>query len=161
MFGNATEFAVVLGNTINWQSSILGVSGAIFGVYIWLYDIENKKKASLYFPLFLSCSGLIEIIKNYETMGEERTRELYKSCASTFDEIVYSHGSIIYFKKDEDLRMFFSLKKYIDSNLILFEQNNWITLKGMFKNNEFREIEKNANALMIRCGEEVKSLKKL
>ena len=161
MLGNITEFAVVLGATINWLSAIIGVSGALFGIYIWFYDRENKKKATLYFPLFLACSGIIEAIKNHENLGEERTRDIFASCARTLDEIVYSHGSIIYLKKDDDLSRFLSLKKDIDMNLKRFEQHNWIALKGMFKGEEFKEIEKSANALMIRCSEEVKSLKKL
>lgn len=161
MLGNITEFAVVLGETINWLSAIIGVSGALFGIYIWFYDRENKKKATLYFPLFLACSGIIEVIKNHDTLGEERTRDIFNSCARTLDDIIYSHGSIIYLKKDDDLSMFLSLKKDIDKNLKLFEQHNWPTLKSMFNGEEFKEIEISANTLILRCGEEVKSLKKL
>ena len=157
----AEEFAVTLGKSINWLSIIIGITGALFGIYIWFYDRANARKATLYFPLFLACSGIIEIIEGYEKLGDVRSRNLFASCASTLDEIVYRHGSIIHFKRVDDLSTFLSLKKAIDENLEFIKQRNWAALKDKFKSKELKEVESYANTLLSRCKEEVKEIKEL
>lgn len=155
------EFAKALGETINWVSTIMGIAGALFGIYIWFYDRKNTRKATLYFPLFLVCRGITEIIKSHETLGEDRSRNLFTSCAKTLDEIVYTHGSIIHLKRVEDLQTFLSLKKIIDENVEFVEKRNWAALKDRFKSNELKELESYANTLLSRCKEEVKDIKEL
>ncbi|NQE45809.1 hypothetical protein C5S31_07295 [ANME-1 cluster archaeon GoMg2] len=155
------EFAVTLGKTINWLSIFIGIVGVLFGIYIWFYDRANARKATLYFPLFLACRGIIEIIKDHEKLGDVRSRHLFASCASTLDEIVYKHGSIIHLKRVDDLSTFLSLKKAIDENLEFIKERNWAALKDRFKSNEFEEVVSHANTLLSRCKEEVKEINKL
>ena len=157
----AMDFAVTLGKSINWLSIIIGIVGALFGIYIWFYDRANARKATLYFPLFLACRGIVEIIKNHETLGEDRSRDLLASCAKTLDEIVYTHGSIIHLKRVDALNTFLSLKKAIDETLGFIERRNWAALKSRFKNDEFREVERYTDTLLSTCREEVKELKEL
>jgi predicted membrane channel-forming protein YqfA (hemolysin III family) len=111
---------VTLEKTINWSSIIIaivvGIAGVVLNICIWFYDRKNTRKATLYFPLFLACRGIIEIIKDHEKLGDDRSRNRFASCASTLDEIVYTHGSIIYLKKVDDLSRFLFLKEAIDVN---------------------------------------------
>ena len=160
----ANESAVTLEKTINWPSIILGIVGALgvlVSVYNWFYDRKNTRKATLYFPLFLACRGIIEIIKDHEKLGDDRSRNHFASCASTLDEIVYKHGSIIYLKKVDDLSRFLFLKDAIDVNRKFVEKRGWDILKSKFKSDEFKEVESYANALLSRCKEEVKEIKEL
>ena len=161
----ANESAVTLEKTINWPSIILGIAVGIAGlglnIYIWFYNRANARKATLYFPLFLACRGIIEIIKDHEKLGDDRSRNRFASCASTLDEIVYKHGSIIYLKKVDDLSTFLSLKEAIDVNLKFVEKRGWDVLKSKFKSDEFKEVESYANTLLSRCKEEVKEIKEL
>ena len=158
----AMDFAVTLGKSINWLSIIIGIVGALFGIYIWFYDRANARKATLYIPLFLACRGIIEIIKDPDKLGDDRSRNLFASCARTLDEIVYKHGSIIHLKRVEDLSTFLSLKDAIDENVDFVEKESWADLKEKFKSNAFEEvIDSYANTLLSRCKEEVKELKKL
>jgi predicted membrane channel-forming protein YqfA (hemolysin III family) len=150
-----------LGESINWFSVIIGIAGALFGIYIWFYDRKNARKATLYFPLFLACRGVIELIKNHETLGEDRSRNLFASIAKTLDDVVYTHGSIIHLEKVDDLRIFLSLKKAIDENLEFIEQRNWAALKDKFKSEELKEVKSYATFLLARCEEEVKEIKEL
>ena len=157
----AKEFAVTLGKTINWLSIIIGIVVGGFGIYIWFYDRKNARKATLYFPLFFACRGIIEIIKDHEKLGDDRSRNRFASCASTLDEIVYKHGSIIYLKKVDDLSRFLFLKEAIDVNRKFVEKRGWDVLKSKFKSDEFKEVESYANTLLSRCKEEVKEIKEL
>ena len=91
---NATEFAVTLGESINWTSTIIGIVGGVFAIYIWFIDRKNMKKATLYYPLFFACKGIIDVINNFEILGEDRSRSLFASCAKTLDDIIYENGSI-------------------------------------------------------------------
>ena len=160
----ANESAVTLEKTINWSSIILGIVGALgvlFSVYIWFYDRKNARKATLYFPLFLACRGIIGIIKDHEKLGDDRSRHLFASCARTLDEIVYKHGSIIHLKRVDDLSTFLSLKEAIDENIEFIKERNWAALKDRFRSNELKEVETYANILLSRCKEEVKVINKL
>jgi hypothetical protein len=121
------------------------------------------RKATLYFPLFLACRGIIEIIKDHKELGDDRSRNLFASCASTLDEIVYKHGSIINLKRAEDLHTFLSLKKAIDENLEFMKDKNrsWEYVKERFRSKDFEKVKSWANTLLSRCKEEVKSIKEL
>ncbi|RCV63771.1 hypothetical protein C5S53_12370 [Methanophagales archaeon] len=160
----ANESAVTLEKTINWSSIILGAAVGIAGlglnIYVWFYNRANARKATLYFPLFLACRGIIGIIKDHDTLGEDRSRNLFASCASTLDEIVYKQGSIIHLKRVDDLSTFLSLKDTIDENIDFVEKRGWGVLKSKFSD-DFKEVESYANTLLSRCKEEVKELKKL
>lgn len=158
---NSSEFAVNLGESINWLSLIIGIAVGMFGIYIWLYERKNTRKSTLYFPLFLACQGIVDVINKYEDLGEVTTRNILASCAKTLDDIVYMHGSIIYFKRVDDLSRFLSLKRAIDEHREFIEKQHWIALKDMLRSKEFKGIENHANALITRCKEEVKDLKKL
>ena len=153
--------ATELGESINWFSVIIGIAGALFGIYIWFYDRKNARKATLYFPLFLACRGVIELIKNHETLGEDQSRNLFASIAKTLDDIVYTHGSVIHLKKVDDLHAFLSLKQAIDENREFIEKRHWTALKDRFKSDELKEVEGYAHTLLSRCKEEVKEFKKL
>ena len=161
MVFNATEFAVTLGESINWTSTIIGMAAGVFGMYIWLIDRKNMKKATLYFPLFFACQGIIDVINNFGILGEARSRILFASCAKTLDDIIYEHGSIIYLKNAEDTGLLLSIKREMDIKLDLVEKHNWIALKDMFKNDEFKNIEKDARNLIEMCGNKEKILGKL
>ena len=166
-----TEFAVTPGESINWLSiiigligligTIIGIIGVLFGVYIRFYDRKDMRKATLYFPLFLACRGIVEIVEDYDTLGEDCSRNLFASCAKTLDEIVYTHGSIIHLKRADDLDAFLSLKKAIDENLEFIEQRNWVALKSRFKSDEFKKAKGCAEILLSSCKEEVKDIKEL
>jgi uncharacterized protein YqgQ len=153
---NATEFAVTLGESINWTSTIIGIVGGVFAIYIWFIDRKNMKKATLYYPLFFACQGIIDVINNFEILGEARSRSLFASCAKTLDDIIYEHGSIIYLKNAEDTGRLLSLKREMDIQLELIQKHNWITLKVIFKNDEFKKIENDARTLIEMCGNEEK-----
>jgi predicted membrane channel-forming protein YqfA (hemolysin III family) len=161
----ANESAVTLEKTINWSSIIIGIvvgiAGIVLNIWIWLYTRENARKATLYFPLFLACRGIIEIIKDHEKLKYDRSKNLFASCARTLDEIVYKHGSIIHLKRVEDLSIFLSLKDAIDENIDFVEKESWADLKKKFKSDEFKEVGSYANTLLSRCKKEVKEVKDL
>lgn len=158
---NLTDFVVTLGESINWTSTIIGIAGGIFGIYIWFYDRKNMRKATLYFPLFFACQGIIDVINNPDTLGATRSRSLYALIAKTLDDIIYEHGSIIHLKNGEDMNTFFSMKKTIDENLEFIEKKHWTALKDKFKSKEFTELEIYAKVLLSKCKEEVKEFKKI
>nr|QNO47881.1 hypothetical protein LLFONJKP_00002 [Methanosarcinales archaeon ANME-2c ERB4] len=161
---NTTEFAVTSGESINWLSTVIGIVGSILAIvsaYFLLCDRKNMRKATLYFPLFLACRGIVEIVKDHATMGEDRSRDLFVSCAMTLDKIVYTHGSIIHLKRADNLDTFLSLKDAIDENLGFVENESWADLKEKFKSDEFTKVESYANTLLSRCKEEVRSIREL
>jgi uncharacterized protein YqgQ len=119
------------------------------------------KKATLYYPLFFACQGIIDVINNFEILGEARSRSLFASCAKALDDIIYEHGSIIYLKNAEETGRLLAIKREMDIKLELVEKHNWIALKDIFKNDEFKKIEKDARTLIDICGNEEKILGKL
>ena len=166
MAWNATEIGVALGESINWLSAIIGIVGsmlAIISAYYLFCDRENTRKATLYFPLYLACRGIIKLTKNNDKilLSEACGRALLTSCAKTLDEIAYTHGSIIYLKGADDLNTFLSMKEAVDENLALVERLNWAALVGKFKRNELEEVESCATTLLSLCKEEVNDLKEL
>ena len=92
---NFTEFSVNTAASINWLSPMIVISAALFGIYIWFYERKHMREVTLYFPLFMTCNGIMDVIKNYDTLGEDHSRNLFISSARTLDEIIYTHGSII------------------------------------------------------------------
>jgi len=142
---NTTELAVNMVGSINWVSTLIsitvalfgiigvlfGIIGVLFGIYIWYIDRRNMKKTTLYFPLFMTCYRIIDIIENYETLGEEHSRNLFAYSAKTLDEIVYIHGSVIHLKRTDDLRTFLKMKKAIDENLEFIDKENWLVLQDI------------------------------
>lgn len=158
---NVTELAVNTCDSVNWVSVSVGIAGAIFGIYIWFYDRRNMKKTTLYFPLFMACDRLIDVIENHEKLGAEHSRNLFALIAKTLDEIIYTHGSAIHLKTTDDLRTFLKMKKAIDENLEYIEQEHWSSLQDRFKSDDFKKIRSCAGKLLNRCKDEVKGFKKL
>lgn len=167
MNSNITDLVVNPGESLNISTivgivvGVIGIFGSFSGAYIWLIDRRNMRKATLFFPLFFACKGIVDVINNYEKLGEESSRNNLVSSAKTLDEIIYVQGSIIHLRKIEDICTFFSVKKALDEKLESFEQHNWITLKNMFKSDEFKKIESGAKILLLRCSEEEKGLRKV
>ena len=157
----ANESAATLEKTINWLGIIINIVVALFIIFSWFYTRKNARIATLYFPLFLACRGIIKIITDHEKLGEDRSRHLFASCASTLDEIVYKHGSIIHLNRVDDLSTFLSLKEAIDENVEFIKVRNWEALKDRFRSNEFEKVVSYANTLRSRCKEKVKAIKEL
>ena len=158
---NVTGIAVNAYDLVNWVSVLIGIAGAIFGMYIWFYDRKNMKKTTLYFPLFMACDRIIDVIENHEKLGSEHSRNIFALIAKTLDEIIYTHGSAIHLKSTDDLRTFLKMKKAIDENLESIEQEHWSALQDRFKSGEFKKIRSYAEELLKRCREEVKEFKEL
>lgn len=164
---NITDLAVNPGESINLSTiigiagGVIGIIGAFFGAYIWFIDRKNMREATLYYPLYLACYGITDVIKNYTKLGAERSKDIFASSAKTLDDIVYTHGSLIHLKNTEDVYTFLCMKKTIDEKLVHIKESNLITLKNMFDSDEFKDIAKSANALILRCCKEVKGLKPL
>ena len=153
---NITEFTVNLGTSINWSSAIIGIAGALFAIYIWFYERETARKATLFIPLFLVCRNIIEIINNYEDLGWHLSKDQFNSCAEALDKIVYTYGSAVHLKKWDDLKTFMDLKTAIDNNRRNVEKEHWENLRDMFKNDEFKKINNYATTLLSKCKEELK-----
>ena len=83
---------------------------------------------------------MIEVVKNHENLGVDRTRSFYSTSAKTLDEIVYTHGSIIYLTHGDDMNAFLSMKKTIDDNQEFIETKHWENLKEKFKSEEFIKV---------------------
>jgi predicted membrane channel-forming protein YqfA (hemolysin III family) len=161
MIFNITQNALTIGESINWLSTLIGITGALFGIYIWFYDRKNMKKATLYFPLFLACSDIIKVIENPEDLGEKQCRKLLENSAKTLDEIVYSHGSVIHLKRAEDLQKFISIKKVMDQRLDFIKNIHPDILKETLESDDFKDMKNNAETLLKICKEEVKEFRDL
>ncbi len=164
---NITGLAVNPGETLNISTivgllgGIIGILGAFFGAYIWLVDRKNMRKATLYYPLYLACYGITDVIKNYPKLGAERSKDIFTSSAKILDDIIYTNGSLIHLQNTKDIHTFLLMKKAIDEKLVLIKESNLVTLKNMFDSQEFKEIDSNANALISMCSKEVKGLKQV
>lgn len=166
---------MIMWESINWMSTIIGIAGAVFGIagavfgiagavfgiYIWFYDRKNMRKATLYFPLFLACSDIIKVIKKPYDLGEEQCRKHLENSAKTLDEIVYSHGSIVNLKRADDLQAFISIKKVFDERLDIIMNQHWDILTDTLKSNLFMEMKNNAETLLKTCKNEINELKEL
>lgn len=116
---------------------VIGIAGFLYGAYIRFNDRKNMKEATLYYPLFLACRGILEVIEDYETLGVNRSRDLFISSSNTLDAIVFKHGSIIHLGTVNDVRAFLFMKKKIDEQIKFVETQNWASLKDKFKSKEF------------------------
>lgn len=140
-----------------------GIIASVFSVAVnsyvrSRYEKERKRKM-LYYPLFLACEGIIEVVTNYKNLGDFRSRKLFMSNAKMLDEM-YSNHEMVYLE-GEDLHEFLKLKKAIDVNFEYFEKRNWEYLEDLFENKEFEEIKASANNLLSICQREVKELRNL
>lgn len=139
----------------------IGIVGFLYGAYIRFYDRKNMKKTTLYYPLFLACRGLLEVINNYEKLGDTRSRDLLMSSSNILDEIVFKHGSIIHLESKIDLNGFLFMKKKIDEEFGFLETKSWIFLIERFNSKEFEHIKRCASRLLLKCKKEVNELKDL
>jgi len=165
MTWNATEIGVAFGESINGLSAIIGIVGSILTIisaYYWFCDRKNARKATLYFPLYLACRGIIEIVKDNNVVGVDRSKDLLASCARTLDDIVYTHGSIIHLKGGCDLNNFIDLNKAVDETLGFVEGGrSQDELETKFASPEFKKVKNYAEPLLLKCKEEVKILREL
>jgi len=157
----------MVADTIGYDWITLTVSSGIiasaFSVAVNFYvrsqDEKERKRKTLYYPLFLACKGIIEVTTNYESLGEVRSKELFISNAKMLDEIASNHAMI--YLEGKNLHEFLQMKNIIDQNLRFFETRNWAFLEDLFKNKNFKEIKQYANNLYYLCQEEVKELQNL
>lgn len=165
MAWNATEIGVALGESISWLSGIIGIVGsmlAIISARYWFRDRKNARKATLYFPLYLACRGIIDLVKDNNAVGVDRSKDLLASCARTLDDIVYTHGSIIHLKEVCDLNNFIDMKKAVDETLGFVEGGrSRDELETKFASPEFKKVKNYAESLLLKCKEEVKILREL
>jgi len=149
----------------NWitLTASSGIIASVFSVGVNLYlrsqDEKERKRKMLYYPLFLACNGIIEVITNYKSLGEYRSKELFISNAKILDEITSNHGMI--YLEGKNLHEFLQMKKIIDENLRFFEVRDWGFLKDLLESKNFIEIKRYANNLYSLCQEEVKGLQRL
>jgi len=140
-----------------------GIIASAFSVAVNFYvrsqDEKERKRKMLYYPLFLACKGIIEVTTNYESLGEDRSKELFISNAKMLDEIASSHAMI--YLEGKNLHEFLQMKNIIDQNLRFFETRGWVFLEDLFKSKNFKKIENYANNLCSLCQEKVKELQNL
>lgn len=135
------------------------LSSAIVGGAITRYhERKVSSEAKLYYPMYLSCHGILNVLKNHETLGRDYSINLFKSCSKTLDAIIYVHGSVIYLKEAEYLNKFLEMKNLLDIEIMFLENRNWEAVIERFNKDEFSKIENNANILEIYCKKKVKSL---
>lgn len=154
----------MVADTIGYDWITLTVSSGIiasaFSVavnfYVRAQDEKERKKKMLYYPLFLACKGITEVITNYKSLGEYRSKEIFVSNAKMLDEISFNEG-IIYLE-GKNLHEFLQMKNIIDENLRSIESRNLGFLENLFENNNFRNVKNYANNLCSLCQEEVKEL---
>lgn len=140
-----------------------GIIASVFSVAVNFYvrsqDEKERKRKMLYYPLFLACQGIIEVVTNYKSLGEDRSKELFISNAKMLDEIASSHAMI--YLEGKNLHEFLQMKNIIDQNLRFFKTRNWVFLEDLFKSKNFKEIKQYANNLCSLCQEKVKELHNL
>lgn len=159
MTSNATEIVSIMGNSIDMFKLVIGsgIVGAIFTLIIRYFDTENKKKATLYYPLYMACNGIIKVIKNHDSLGSDQGVYLFLSSAKTLNEIVFNSGSVIYLKGDS-LKQLLSMKSDIDEHIQLFETRSWEFLEDRLEDSAFQNIAIYAESLKELCQNNVKDL---
>jgi len=159
---NTTDIAINSGNPIDLISLIVGsgIIGIIFSLVIRHYDNESKKKATLYYPLYLSCSGIVNVITNHKRLDPDQGKMLFISSSKTLDDILFNHGSVIYLEGNY-LNELLSMKSAIDANLKIFQTHSWELLEEKFEKKEFQAIKSQAKSLINLCKNNVKNLKDL
>jgi hypothetical protein len=162
MYFNATEIL----KTVSDQNSLIsiiigsGIFGSISTLVLRHFDTENKKKATLYYPLFLACTAIIEVVNEHDKLGMDNTKKQLISSSKTLDQIIYNHGSLIYLK-GTDLAELLRMKAAIDRNIQTFEEKiSWNDLKNLIKNDDFYKIKANASHLLNVSKNNVKALRK-
>ena len=129
--------------------TIFGIIGWSFRIY---YDAKKASKVKLYYPLYISCSGILDVIEKYNEYGKEQVKNLFKSCSKILDDITYTYGTIIYFKNDEHFRKFLRMKQLFDQYLLITQTKHWNYVTDKFeKDTEFGEMEQHAKDLLDVC----------
>ena len=162
MYFNATEIIETVSSQSNLLSIIIGsgIFGSISTLILRDLDAKNKKKATLYYPLFLACSAIIEVVDKHEKSGMDNSIKQLISSSKTLDQIIYNHGSLIYLK-GADLQKLLQMKADLDRNIQYFEKITPKYLKDLLKGPEFIEIKNNANHLLSISKSNVKTLREI
>ena len=163
MYFNATEIIETVSDQSNLISIILGsgIFGSISTVIFRHFDVKNKKKATLYYPLFLACTALIEVVNEHEKLGMDFSEKQLISSSKTLDQIIYNHGSLIYLEGN-DLQKLLQMKAAINRNMQYIEgEVSWKSLKDMLKSQEFDEIKNDATYLLTISKNNVKTLREI
>lgn len=160
MYYNVSEILEITSDKSNLVGIIIG-SGIFgsFSAFILRYiDAENKKKATLYYPLFLACTAIIEVINENETIGMVNSKKQLVSSSKILDQIFYNHGSLIYLEGN-NLDKLLKMKGLLDRNIQSFEDLSWKTLKDLLISKDFVEIKSNAADLLDLSQRNVKTLR--
>jgi hypothetical protein len=162
MYFNATEILETVSDQNNLISIIIGsgIFGSISTLVLRYFDTENKKKATLYYPLFLACTAIIEVVTEHEKLGMDYSIKQLISSSKTLDQIIYNHGSLIYLEGN-DLQKLLQMKASIDRNIQFFEGISWKALKDLLKGQEFDEIKNDATYLLSISKNNVKTLREI
>jgi hypothetical protein len=93
MYFNTTEIIETVSGHSNMLSIIIGsgIFGSISTLILRYSDAENKKKATLYYPLFLACTAIIEVVTENEKLGMDNSKKQLISSSKTLDQIIYNH----------------------------------------------------------------------
>lgn len=143
---------------------------AIITVCIWLYESYQRKRSTLYYPLFFACDGIIRVINDEYITSDER-RNLFEESVKTLNKLIYEYGTIKYLGK-KDLENFYTLFQKIEGKRSLFDKDNWEHYKKVCANDTkfkeylndeltkdaFIEIQKKAINLRELCKIKEKSL---
>ncbi|WP_440956411.1 hypothetical protein ACSAZK_05665 [Methanosarcina sp. Mfa9] len=162
MYFNATEIIETVSDQSNLISIIIGsgIFGSVSTLIFRHFDGINKKKATLYYPLFLACSAIIEVVTEYKILGPVNCEKQLISSSKTLDQIIYNHGSLIYLEGN-DLRKLLQMKTSVDRNIQFFEDISWKSFEDMLKNKEFAEIKNDATYLLSISKNNVKTLREI
>jgi hypothetical protein len=162
MYFNATEILKTVSDQSNLISIVIGsgIFGSISTIILRHFDANNKKKATLYYPLFLACTSIIEVVTEHEKLGMDYSEKQLISSSKTLDQIIYNHGSLIYLEGN-DLQKLLQMKASIDRNIQFFEDISWKALKDLLKGPEFDEIKNDATYLLSISKNNVKTLREI
>lgn len=127
-----------------------------FDLYLRKADEKKRKEATLYYPLYIACRGIIEVFQKYDQFKFEGTYRRFEFSSKTFLEI--SHESVRYLKRDS-LKIFLDLRCEVDELLTQLKTESWASIEYQFKNDEYNIIKKNAYSLLSQCKKNVKNIK--
>lgn len=159
---NTTAIVATVGGSTSFINILIGsgILSIIFTLIIRYFDNKNKKKATLYYPLYLACNGIVEVITNHSKLHEYQGKMLLMASAKTLDEIIFNYGSIVYLDSTS-LKELLQMKSSIDEKLKSVSEYNWDLLESKFEDDDFQNIAKKAKSLISLCKKKVKKLKKL
>lgn len=163
MYFNATEILGTVSDQSNLISIIIGsgIFGSISTLVLRHFDTENKKKATLYYPLFLACTAIIEVVTEHEKLGIDYSIKQLISSSKTLDQIIYNHGSLIYLEGN-DLQKLLQMKAAINRNMQYIEGDFTPNdFKNLLNSQELYEIKNDATYLLAISKNNVKALKKI